>query len=121
MKGGSMPTQLATSSAVSTAPLLSVRGLSKYFPVYTPGFRRSVSGLIKAVDDVSFDLAPGESLGLVGESGSGKTTAARCILRAIEPTAGATLFRVPDGRVVDLAKLSDRELKPIRQHAQMVF
>jgi ABC-type oligopeptide transport system ATPase subunit len=104
-----------------TAPLLSVRGLSKQFPVYRRGFRRTLTGLTRAVDDVSFDLAPGESLGLVGESGCGKTTAARCILRAIEPTAGELVFRLPDGRAVDLAKLSDRELKPVRQHAQMIF
>ena len=102
-------------------PLLSVRGLSKHFPVFSDGFRRKISGLIRAVDGISFDLAPGESLGLVGESGSGKTTTARCILRAIDPTAGEVNFALPHGRVVDLAKLSHRELKPIRQHAQMVF
>jgi ABC-type oligopeptide transport system ATPase subunit len=103
------------------SPLLSVRGLAKHFPVLTPGFRRRQTGVIKAVDEVSFHLAPGESLGLVGESGCGKTTTARCLLRAIEPTAGVMLFRLPDGRAVDLAQLSDRELKPVRQHAQMVF
>jgi ABC-type oligopeptide transport system ATPase subunit len=102
-------------------PLLSVRGLSKHFPVYGGGFRRKLIGAIKAVDDVSFDLAPGEAFGLVGESGSGKTTTARCLLRALEPTAGTVHFRLPEGRVVDLARLSDGELKPIRQHAQMVF
>jgi ABC-type oligopeptide transport system ATPase subunit len=108
---------------VSTAvePLLSVRGLCKHFPVYSGGFRRKIVGEIKAVDNVSFDLAPGEALGLVGESGSGKTTTARCLLRAMEPTAGEVRFRLPDGRSVDLAQLSDRELKPIRQHTQMVF
>jgi ABC-type oligopeptide transport system ATPase subunit len=106
---------------LSPAPLLAVHGLSKLFPVYAPGFRRRLSGLIAAVDDVSFDLAPGETLGLVGESGSGKTTTARCILRAIAPSAGQVLFRVPDGRVVDLATLPERELKPLRQHAQIVF
>ena len=102
-------------------PLLSVRGLSKHFPLYTAGFRRRQTGVTKAVDDVSFDLAPGESLGLVGESGCGKTTTARCILRAIEPTAGAVHFRLPDGNTVDLARLPGRALKPVRQHAQMVF
>ena len=101
--------------------LLSVRGLCKYFPIASRGYRRGVAGAVKAVDEVSFDLASGESLGLVGESGSGKTTTARCILRALAPTAGEVIFRLPDGRTVDLAKLSDRELKPVRQHAQMVF
>jgi ABC-type oligopeptide transport system ATPase subunit len=104
-----------------TTPLLSVRGLSKHFPIMSRGFRPVQTGVVKAVDDVSFDLAPGETLGLVGESGSGKTTAARCILRALEPTAGQVLFQLPGGRTVDLAQLSDRALKPVRQHAQMVF
>lgn len=102
-------------------PLLAVHGLSKHFPVYDVGFRRRLTGWVKAVDDIGFDIAPGEALGLVGESGSGKTTTARCLLRAIDPTMGAILFRMPDGRVVDLAKLSSRELKPVRQHAQMIF
>ena len=104
-----------------TTPLLSVRGLSKYFPIMSRGFRPVQTGVVKAVDDVSFDLAPGETLGLVGESGSGKTTLARCILRALDPTTGAVLFHLPDGRTVDLAQLSDRALKPVRKHAQMVF
>ncbi len=107
--------------AVEMQPLLSVRGLCKHFPVMSRGFRRKQVAVIKAVDDVSFDLAPGETLALVGESGSGKTTTARCALRAIDPSAGEVHFRLPDGRTVDLAKLSSRELKPIRQHVQMVF
>jgi ABC-type oligopeptide transport system ATPase subunit len=111
----------AVTAPIPPGALLAVRGLTKYFPIYGPGFRRKVTGWLKAVDDLTFDLAPGESLGLVGESGSGKTTTARCLLRAIVPTAGETLFRLPDGRVVNLAQLSGRELKPIRQHAQMVF
>jgi peptide/nickel transport system ATP-binding protein len=108
-------------SAPSPEPLLSVRELSKDFPLSPRGFWRRERAFFRAVDRVSFDLAPGETLGLVGESGSGKTTTARCILRAVEPTAGEVRFRLPAGRVVDLARLSDRELKPIRQHAQMVF
>jgi len=102
-------------------PVLSVRRLCKRFPVYGGGFRRKIVGEIKAVDDVSFDLVPGEALGLVGESGSGKTTTARCILRAMAPTSGEVRFRLPDGRAVDLARLAERELKVVRQHAQMVF
>lgn len=104
-----------------TSPLLSVVRLSKHFPVYRPGFRRKLEGVAKAVDDVGFELAPGESLGLVGESGSGKTTTARCILRAIDPTSGEVWFRPPGGARLNLAALSHRELKPLRQHAQMIF
>lgn len=101
-------------------PLLSVRGLAKHFPLQR-GFPRRVVGVTKAVDDVNFDLVPGETLGIVGESGSGKTTTVRCILRALTPTAGEVRFRLPDGRVVDLATLPERELKPLRPHAQIVF
>ncbi|MCX6953243.1 MAG: ATP-binding cassette domain-containing protein [Verrucomicrobia bacterium] len=111
----------AVQSDQSVQPLLSLRGLTKHFPVYGRGFRQKAVGVIKAVENVTFDVAPGGALGIVGESGSGKTTMARCILRAHAPTAGEVLFRLPDGRTVDMAKLSDRELKPIRQHAQMVF
>ncbi len=104
------------------APLLEVRGLAKHFPIFTGGvLRRRQTGIVKAVDNVSFALPAGQALGLVGESGSGKTTAARCILRALRPTAGEVRFRLPGGRVVDLAQLSERELIPVRQHAQMVF
>lgn len=77
-------------------------------------------GDVKAVDDVSFDLQFGETLGLVGESGCGKTTVARTILRALPPTAGEVLFH-PGGSSVDLAKLSPKELKPWRTQMQMIF
>jgi len=82
---------------------------------------RRQTGIVKAVDDVSFDLAPGETLGLVGESGSGKTTVVRCALRAIDPTSGSVRFQLPDGRTVDLASLPSADLKPLRQHVQMIF
>lgn len=101
-------------------PLLRVRGLCKHFPVRTRGFVRRVTGWIRAVDDVSFDLARGETLGLVGESGSGKTTCARAILRALAPTAGQVLFDSADGPV-DLATLPTRRLKPLRRQMQMIF
>ncbi|MGI5867997.1 MAG: ABC transporter ATP-binding protein [Kiritimatiellia bacterium] len=106
--------------APAPAPLLHVRGLCKYFPIRSKGFFTKQTGVVKAVDDVHFDLMPGETLGLVGESGSGKTTCARTILRALRPTAGEILFRTDDG-LVDLATLSDRALKPLRQKMQMIF
>ena len=101
--------------------LLAVRDLSKHFPIYDRGFPRRVARVVKAVDGVSFTLGPGESLGLVGESGSGKTTTARCILRALRPTAGSITFRPPNGSALDLARISERDLKPVRQHLQMIF
>lgn len=101
-------------------PLLQVRNLSKHFYTRTGGvFRRKIV-VLKAVDNVSFDIAPGETLGIVGESGSGKTTLARCILRALTPTAGTVLFH-NRGRTVDLASISSRQLKPLRQEMQMIF
>lgn len=77
----------------SSEPLLRVRRLCKYFPVKSKGFFKRQIGAVKACDNVSFDLTPGETLGLVGESGCGKTTTGRTILRALEPTAGEVLFR----------------------------
>lgn len=102
-------------------PLLSVRNLCKSFPGATRGFWRRTTENIPAVQDLSFNLAPGEALGLVGESGSGKTTAARCILRALNPTSGEIHFRLPDESTSQLDQLSDQALKPLRPHMQMIF
>ena len=102
-----------------TAPLLEVRGLRKFFPVHR-GLLRRLVGHVRAVDDVSFSLARGETLALVGESGCGKTTTSRCILRALTPTAGEILFRT-DAGVHDLASLPKRALRPLRRQMQMVF
>ena len=96
-------------------PLLSVRGLTKHYPIRKGLFSRTV-GHVRAVDGVSFDLMPGETLGLVGESGCGKTTTGRCILRLIEPTAGEVRF---DGR--DVIALPARELRALRREMQVVF
>ena len=104
----------------TTAPLLEVRHLCKHFPIFSQGFVKRQIGTVRAADDISFDLYPGETLGLVGESGSGKTTTGRAILRAVRPTSGSARFRLPEA-TVDLAKLSDRELKPLRTRMQMIF
>jgi peptide/nickel transport system ATP-binding protein len=101
-------------------PLLEVRELRKHFPIRR-GLLRHVVGQVRAVDDVSFHIEKGETLSLVGESGCGKTTTARCILRALSPTAGQILFRLGDGRVADVATLSKGQLRPIRRHMQMIF
>ena len=115
------PTRAETPAArEERAPLLSVRGLTKHFPVYSKGFFQRRAGTVRAVDGVSFDVPEGTMLGLVGESGSGKTTTARTILRALEPTAGQVLFRTPAG-VVDLAGMSERRLMPLRPRMQMIF
>src|SRR6195952_5515549 len=101
-------------------PLLEVRGLRKYFPI-AKGLLRRVTGHVRAVDDVSFTLQEGETLGLVGESGCGKTTVSRCILRAIDPTGGQVLYRTRDNQTVDLAPMSPRNLAPLRKEIQMIF
>ncbi len=102
------------------APLLDVRGLKKYFPI-AKGLLRRVSGQVRAVDDVSFTVNEGETLGLVGESGCGKTTVSRCILRAIDPTAGQVLYRTRDNQIVDLAPMPAKDLAPLRKEIQMIF
>ena len=109
-----------SAAETSGTPLLSVRNLCKFFPIRSQGLIRRKIGEVRAVHDVSFDLAAGETLGIVGESGSGKTTAARAILRAIDPTSGDVFFR-HDGQQVNLATLSAQELKPLRQKMQMIF
>jgi peptide/nickel transport system ATP-binding protein len=103
-----------------SAPVLDVRGLKKFFEIRR-GWGRRTAATVRAVDDVSFTIDAGETLGLVGESGCGKTTTARCILRATSPSAGEILFRAADGRVVDLAPLSRAALRPLRPQLQMIF
>ncbi|MHB1217263.1 MAG: ABC transporter ATP-binding protein [Alphaproteobacteria bacterium] len=98
-----------------TESLLQVRDLRKRYPV-RGGIIPQARANVRAVDGVSFDVRPGEVLGLAGESGSGKTTIGRCVLRLIEPTDGTVRFQ---GR--DIAALSPRDLRLFRRSAQIVF
>ena len=100
--------------------LLEVKELRKFFPIQK-GFLRRVVGHVRAVDDVSFYINEGETLGLVGESGCGKTTTSRCILRAIDPTSGQIMFRDSTGDVVDIATLSKARVRSFRRETQMIF
>ena len=111
----------ASKPPTDAPPLLRVRNLAKHFPVGKRGLIGGPRGVLKAVDDVSFDLPRGQTLGLVGESGCGKTTASRVIIRALAPTAGAVEFSPDPGAAVDLAALHPRDLKPWRTRVQMVF
>ena len=95
--------------------LLQVKNLKKYFPIRGGLFSREVAR-VHAVDDVSFTIEKGETLGLVGESGCGKSTTGRCILRLIEPTAGEVIF---DGK--DVTALDKRSLRHLRRDMQIIF
>ncbi|HWY97562.1 MAG TPA: ABC transporter ATP-binding protein [Bacteroidia bacterium] len=96
-------------------PILQVKNLKTYFPIKKGLFGKTYD-YVKAVDDLTFDIYPGETLGVVGESGSGKTTLGRTILRLIEPTSGSIIYKGQD-----LLKLSDREMREYRKKLQIIF
>ncbi len=100
---------------MAETPLLRISNLKKYFPIRGGLFSREVAR-VHAVDDVTFSLMKGETLGLVGESGCGKSTTGRCILRLIEPTAGEVWFE--DKNVTTLDK---RSLRHLRRDMQIIF
>jgi peptide/nickel transport system ATP-binding protein/oligopeptide transport system ATP-binding protein len=99
----------------SSMPLLEVQNLCTWFPVHGGVFRRK-TGDIRAVDDVSFSIQAGQTVGLVGESGSGKTTVGRTILKLIPPTSGSVKFC---GR--EILPLSEQDFRPLRREMQMIF
>jgi len=100
-------------------PLIQVINLKKYFPVKL-GLLKSLFSkqtlYVRAVDDVSFSIAPSQVLGLVGESGCGKTTTGRCLLRLIEPTSGQIFFKK-----TDLTRLTEDEMRKMRRYLQIIF
>ncbi len=102
-------------SLLKQPPLLQLKNISTHFPSKKNIFGKPL-GYIKAVDDVTFDVYPGETLGLVGESGCGKTTLGRTILRLIEPTDGEIIFEDKN-----LTSLSHNEMMPFRKHMQIIF
>lgn len=104
-----------------SGPLLEIKDLKQHFPIQRGVFRRVV-GHVKAVDGISFEINPGETLGLAGESGCGKTTVGRMIMGAYRPTAGEIWFQPPDSSArINLAALTSTEMKPYRRYIQMVF
>ncbi|WP_163152497.1 ABC transporter ATP-binding protein [Anoxybacillus sp. MB8] len=96
-------------------PLLQVKGLKKYFPITAGLFNKQI-GQVKAVDDLSFVVYKGETLGIVGESGCGKSTTGRMLMRLIEPTEGSILFENEE-----VTKLSPQQLRKVRRDMQMIF
>ena len=115
----STPPELAK-HADGARPLLEVRNLHMQFPIKRGLLRRTV-GFVHAVNDVSFNIRPGETLSLVGESGCGKTTTGRCIVRVYSPTAGQILYQLEERESVDLAQFDNRELRPFRREIRMIF
>jgi oligopeptide/dipeptide ABC transporter ATP-binding protein len=95
--------------------ILQIDGLKKYFPIRR-GFFQKITGWVRAVEDVSFTIEKGKTLGLVGESGCGKTTVARLILKLLDADAGKILF---DN--LDITKLDEKEMKPLRKEIQIIF
>lgn len=115
MSEATVQTDIPETEAAPTAPLLEVRDLKMHFPV-REGVFLAASKSNKAVDGISLQIQPGETLGLVGESGCGKSTLGKSIVRLYEPTGGEILFQG-----TDIAKMRAKTLKPLRRNIQMIF
>ena len=112
-----MPEAAASSAATQSEDIiLEVKNLKMHFPVGSGFLSRKPVGYVKAVDDVSFTVKRGETLGLVGESGCGKTTTGRCILQLYKPTAGQVIF---DGQ--DLTSMNTKTMRGMRREMQVIF
>ena len=115
LESGISPAAPAASSAVALTPIVRAEQVSKWFPV-DEGLLRRAQKQVRAVDGVSLDVLPGETVGLVGESGCGKSTFGRTLLRLLDPTYGRIYF---EGDKITL--LGQRELRPLRRKMQIVF
>src|SRR5207248_6635503 len=96
---------------LSEAPILEVNGLVKHFPVARGVLRRKLIGVVRAVEDVSFEIKRGETLALVGESGCGRSTTGRLILRLMDPTSGSIRYKGEE-----IASLSKEAMRQLRRH-----
>jgi peptide/nickel transport system ATP-binding protein len=104
----------------NSQPILEVRHLQKYYPI-TKGFMRKVVGNVRAVDDITFVVPKGKTLGLVGESGCGKTTTGHCIMRGLQATGGEIIFHDAKRGPIDVVTANAETLRHLRLNMQMVF
>jgi peptide/nickel transport system ATP-binding protein len=120
LEGSGSTNDLRPTPIANVSPILSVRNLSKLY-----GGGKSLLGkshfALRAVDDVSFELYPGENLGIVGESGSGKTTLGRLILRTVEPTSGSVTYRDREHREIEVTTLPKHDLRRFHADVRLVF
>ena len=114
--------EITTEQQIQTRPdtLVRVKNLTKHFAIHK-GILKKTTSHIHAVDDISFEIARGESLGLVGESGCGKTTTGKLMVKLLEPTSGHIFFQGDQQEELDIANVKGKRLKTFRRHVQMIF